>query len=724
MSYNYTNQPETKDRIKPAWIEDLSTFYEGRIARQFVLHFNLTDFVIDTSERINTGKGDYVRTGDVVGLTNGQQPATMREYLHRFLFNEHNYQAIYTYSLAGGLIADDRPSPLPTALQNVTQDVPRRSIAMALLQDATKKLQVNTSTRKRRGEPEEGQEVDLPDDIAENFKLLGHLLRQPYYAPQPAQSTTQIRPETPVAVILDYAEKLIPYHLGEGHGEREQLQALEVVQRWALDPLIRRTQNIVILLTANIGLIPGSVYAEGSGCRSIRIPLPTEGEREAFIHYSMTRGRPRFVALDKQSFGADPRNQARMLARMTQGMRLTDIDNVSRRAIVEHRKMLRQQPEQSNTSGPLLKTEDVQWAKAEVIEAQSAQLLEIVPPVRGFNEIGGLENLKVYLRKRTQLMRKGTHSPLVPGGLLLAGPPGTGKTIIAEALATESGFNLVKMRNIQDKWIGSSERNLDMVLSLLKDLHPVIVFIDEIDQAMARRDTGQSGDGGVGARMFARILEEMSNADNRGHILWVAATNRADIIDAALLRRFDRVVPLLTPDLPESCRIFATILTTIMKQAGKDFQVTYGADLKQSGNRDQFGRPNPTEEDLTRFKEIAYKTTEIGLTGAAIEIVVRRAIEIAHEEYLDLPDEHPLPAIEARHLHAALHDFKPNFKRLEYDFQSLLALQACNFHSVIPTLPSTGVYASIQDLDTHKVDPEKLEKAILEVKRLRAASRD
>ena len=95
-------------RVRPGWIEDLTTFYHGRITRQFVLHFNITDFIIDLSERRELGKGNYIRTGDVVGLTG--QPQTMREYLHQFLFDIRQglrCQAVYTYSLAGGLIADD-----------------------------------------------------------------------------------------------------------------------------------------------------------------------------------------------------------------------------------------------------------------------------------------------------------------------------------------------------------------------------------------------------------------------------------------------------------------------------------------------------------------------------------------------------------------------------------------------------------------------------------------
>jgi len=161
------------------------------------------------------------------------------------------------------------------------------------------------------------------------------------------------------------------------------------------------------------------------------------------------------------------------------------------------------------------------------------------------------------------------------------------------------------MRSIRDKWVGSSERNLDLVMSLLHDLYPVIVFIDEIDQAIGQRDTGQSGDSGVGARMFARILEEMSNPTNRGRILWVAATNRADIIDEALKRRFDRVVPLLAPDVEESCRIFATMLRTISKQSGGTINVIYGGDLEQSGHLNEQRNPDPTPDDLNRFRRVA-----------------------------------------------------------------------------------------------------------------------
>src|SRR5260221_582667 len=601
-----TLEPQTMLLVRPQWANEIHTFHLGRIARQFILHFNINDLVIDTNDKQESSNGEYKRKGEVVG--NFSLPPTLREYLHEFLFSELKCQGIYTYSLAGGLIADDSGrngigAPLGQELRGPT---------MQRLFDATERLRLNSAKQKRGGNPAEGQEVNLPDNMAGTFKLLGHILRQSYdergevIPPDVMErllsgqqfSSPNDPKETPIAVILDYAEKLVPYHLGEGQGEREQLQALEVVQRWALDPLIRKTKNVIILLTTNIGLIPPSVFAEGSGCRAIRVPLPDEGERSAFIQFLMTRARQKLT-------------------------------------------------------------------------------------------------------------------PLAPNGLLLAGPPGTGKTIIAEALALESGFNLVKMRNIQDKWIGSSERNLDLVINLLKDLHPVIVFVDEIDQAMVRRDTGQSGDSGVGARMFARILEEMSNAENRGNILWVAATNRADLIDAALLRRFDRVIPLLTPDVHESCRIFAAMLNTISKQSGGNIQVEYGGDLQQSCHKDEQGRPEPTPDDLEKFLPVAEKTAEIGITGAGIEIIWRRGIEMAFECMLDTQpmQSSSMPLVELQHLLRAFDDFKPNYDRLTYDYQSLLALRACNFYSVIPPLPTSGIYADIRNGDG-RIDSQKLEAAI------------
>src|SRR5205085_2968390 len=136
------------------------------------------------------------------------------------------------------------------------------------------------------------------------------------------------------------------------------------------------------------------------------------------------------------------------------------------------------------------------------------------------------------------------------------------------------------------------------------------------------------------------------------------------------------VIPLLTPDMHESCRILAAMAATISRQSSGSIQVEYGGDLKQSGRRDSQGRPDPTPEDLEKFSPVAEKTSKIGITGAGLEIVVRRAIELAYEDLLDArPGESGgTPCIERQHLLRALDDFKPNYDRLTYDYQSLLTL--------------------------------------------------
>ena len=127
----------------------------------------------------------------------------------------------------------------------------------------------NLNQGQRQGFGGQAQQQQGPTTTSDYLKTLGYLLRQSHNVGGRRREDT-----APIAVILDYTEKLIPYHLGEGRGDRDQLQALETVQRWGLDTQLRyKTENIVILLTTNIGQIAAGVYAGGSGCRAIRYSL-------------------------------------------------------------------------------------------------------------------------------------------------------------------------------------------------------------------------------------------------------------------------------------------------------------------------------------------------------------------------------------------------------------------------------------------------------------------
>jgi hypothetical protein len=137
-------------------------------------------------------------------------------------------------------------------------------------------------------------------------------------------------------------------------------------------------------------------------------------------------------------------------------------------------------------------------------------------------------------------------------GYLLCGPVGTGKTFMVECLAGEAAVPVVKLKNFRDKWVGSTEGNLETIFRLLHALGRCYVFVDEADQALGRRDSG-SGDSNVSGRIYSMIAEEMGSGANRGRIVWVLASSRPDLIEVDFKRpgRVDVKIPIFPTATPE-----------------------------------------------------------------------------------------------------------------------------------------------------------------------------
>jgi hypothetical protein len=193
---------------------------------------------------------------------------------------------------------------------------------------------------------------------------------------------------------------------------------------------------------------------------------------------------------------------------------------------------------------------DLAALKKDLVEKDSSGLIEFIESPRTLNDLYGLDKIKSWLRQDIELWKKNDTAAL-PKGYLFCGPVGTGKTFLIECLAGEASVPIVKMKNFRDKWVGSSEGNLEKIFRLIHALGRCYVFIDEADQALGRRDAS-SGDSGVGGRIYSMLAEEMGNSSNRGRVIWVLASSRPDLIEVDLKRpgRVDLKIPLFPTTTP------------------------------------------------------------------------------------------------------------------------------------------------------------------------------
>jgi transitional endoplasmic reticulum ATPase len=232
-----------------------------------------------------------------------------------------------------------------------------------------------------------------------------------------------------------------------------------------------------------------------------------------------------------------------------------------------------------------------------------------VPEVR-WSDIGGLEDVKQQLREAVEwplkyqdiFERMGIRPPK---GILLYGPQGVGKTLLAKAAATESGANFIAVNGpeILSKWVGESERAIREIFRRARMVAPAIIFLDEIDSIAPAR--GSRVDSGVTDRIVNQLLTEMDGIKPLRSVVLIAATNRPDLLDPALLRpgRFDRIIKVPPPDRKARLEILKIHTRRV---------------------------PLASDVDLEKLADMTN-----GFTGADLEALVREAVMLALREKLE-----------------------------------------------------------------------------------------
>ncbi|HEC75883.1 MAG TPA: AAA family ATPase [Thermoplasmatales archaeon] len=437
----------------------------------------------------------------------------------------------------------------------------------------------------------------------------------------------------PSIIFIDEIDSIAPKR-EEVHGEVERRVVAQLLA--LMDGLEERGKVVVIGATNRINAIDPALRRPGRFDREIEIGIPDKkGRREILdIH---TRGMPlaEDVNLDK-------------LAEMTHGYSGADLEALCKESAM--RALRRVLPDIDLDAEKIpaeilnkleVSEKDFYNAFKSMMPSAMREVIIETPNVK-WEDIGGLQKAKQQLReavewpmKYNELFHHMDAQP--PKGILLYGPPGTGKTLLAKAVATESEANFISVKGPEflSKWVGESEKAVRETFRKARQAAPCIIFFDEIDAIAPSR--GDVGDSHVTERVISQLLTELDGLEELRDVTVIAATNRPDIIDPALLRpgRFDRLIYIPPPDKEARKEIFK--IHTKKKPLAKDVNI----------------------------EEFAEKTE--GYTGADIAAICNEAVMASIREYIQKSKEFKKEdmkklKIRKKHFEEALKNVKPMSK--------------------------------------------------------------
>jgi len=437
----------------------------------------------------------------------------------------------------------------------------------------------------------------------------------------------------PSIIFIDEIDSIAPKR-EEVTGEVEKRVTSQLLS--LMDGLQSRGKVVVIGATNRPNAIDPALRRPGRFDREIEIGVPDRDGRLEVLEIH-TRGMPLAEDVDLKK-----------LADVTHGFVGADLESLAKEAAIRALRRILPEINLEAQSIPgdilnkiIVKMADFQDALKEVEPSAMREVLVEIPDV-SWDQVGGLEDVKEELREAVEWPLKfpdlfAQLNATPPKGLLLYGPPGTGKTLLAKAVAHESESNFISVKGpeLLNKFVGESEKAVREVFRKARQASPCIIFFDEIDSVAPTRGSS-GGDSHVTERVISQFLTEMDGLEELRNVIIIAATNRPDIIDSALLRpgRFDRLLFVPPPDLEARKQIFKI-----------------------------HTRKTPLAEDVN-LDELARKTD--GYTGADIASLANTGVMLALREHISKakdPEDAKKRAkglkVAKRHFDEALQKIKP-----------------------------------------------------------------
>ena len=461
----------------------------------------------------------------------------------------------------------------------------------------------------------------------------------------------QAEENAPSIIFIDEIDAIAPKR-EEVTGEVEKRVVSQLLA--LMDGLKPRGRVVVIGATNRPNAIDPALRRPGRFDREIEIGVPNKQGRLEILQIH-TRGMPLAEDVDLER-----------IASVTHGFVGADLEALCKEAAMRALRRILPQIDFEKESIPaeilnkiVVTMNDFMEALKDVEPSAMREVLVEVPTVK-WEDIGGLADVKLELQEAVEWPLKYPEvfehlDAKPPKGILLYGPPGTGKTLLAKAVANESEANFISIKGpeLLSKWVGESERAVREVFRKARQAAPSIIFFDEIDSIAPVRGGGY-GDSHVTERVISQLLTEMDGLEELRGVVVIAATNRPDIIDPALLRpgRFDKLLYVPPPDLEARKEVLKIHL-----------------------------RKKPLAEDVD-IDEIAKRTE--GYTGADLAAVCNTAVMLAVREHI-MANKNPEEAkknvkdvkVCKRHFDEALKKVKPisqkeleMYKRISEEFAS------------------------------------------------------